>query len=145
MPKPREERELAHKLLQGTFVRDDRLARISAACPLVLHSLHSPACAFPKQRDDVKHTIRPDAPIAPSTTSDNIIAAISDSTSVSRHVASLCGRRRRGCLHATHELPQIAEGHNFRDGAWGDRHSGAILVVRQAGRRLRLRSSSGSL
>jgi hypothetical protein len=56
---PREERKLAHELLQRALVRDDRLAREPTPRPLILHGLHCAARAFPKQRNNIKHVVRP--------------------------------------------------------------------------------------
>ena len=105
VPEAREERELPHELLQRALMRDNRLARKPASRPLVLHSLHSTARALPKQRDDIKHAVRPHAAVP-----GHIV----------RPHGERGGRRRRG-LHAVHELPQIAQGYDFRDGARGDR------------------------
>ena len=106
VPQAREERELPHKLLQRALMRDDRLAREPAARPLVLHSLHRAARALPKQRGDLQHAVRPHAVV---------------SRRIVRPHGHRRGRRRRGRLHAAHELPQVAQGDDFRDGARRDR------------------------
>jgi hypothetical protein len=94
-------------------MRDDRLARKPPARPLVLHSLYRTARAFPEQRHDVQHTIRPNATHYTTSAAGPISSASAETVFISGHhhhvvVRSRGGRRRRGSFHATHELPQIA-------------------------------------